>query len=225
MHLRVLLRAIFISLLGVASLVVAPHRAGGQRAANAQTASGMAGRGDAANTSTERPTLAASNYALSPGDIVTIKVFREPDLDTQQRIAKEGTINFPLIGILKVTGMSSDQAAAKIAELLDKDYLVRPQVSVSVVTYSKQKFTILGQVASPGSYNIPDEQTLGLLNAIALAGGFTRLAKTSNVTVNRVTNGQAKTIRVDVDKLIKNGSADRILIQPNDVIVVEERFF
>ena len=172
------------------------------------------------------PTEAAgTNYALAPGDIVTIKVFREPDLDVQQRVSKEGTINYPLLGVLKVSGMSSDQTAGKIAGLLDKDYLVKPQVSVSVISYSKQKFMVLGQVTSPGSYNIPDEQTLDLLNAIAIAGGFTRLAKTSKVVVTRFANGEAKTVQIDVDKMMKTGSTDRFSIQPNDVIIVEEKIF
>jgi polysaccharide export outer membrane protein len=167
----------------------------------------------------------ASNYTLSPGDVVTIRVFREPDLDTQQRVSKEGTINYPLIGIVKIAGLSSDQASAKIAAALDKDYLVRPQVSLSVVAYSKQKFMVLGQVTSPGSYNIPDEQTLDILNAIAIAGGFTRLAKTSKVTVTRFTNGEAKTFQIDLDKMIKTGSTEHFNVQPNDVIIVEEKFF
>jgi len=177
------------------------------------------------NAAASAPDTTASNYALSPGDVVTIRVFREPDLDTQQRISKEGTINYPLIGIVKIAGLSSDQASAKIAAMLDKDYLVKPQVSLSVVGYSKQKFMVLGQVTSPGSYNIPDEQTLDILNAIAIAGGFTRLAKTSKVTVTRFTNGEAKTFQIDLDKMMKNGSTEHFSVQPNDVIIVEEKFF
>ena len=166
-----------------------------------------------------------ANYRIEAGDTVAVKVFREPTLDTNQRVSKDGTINYPLLGVIHVGGKTTNEAAVQIAALLDKDYIVRPQVAVSIATYTKQKFTVLGQVTTPGSYEIPEEQTVDLLTAIARAGGFTRLAQPAKVTVRRVTDGQEEVFTVDAKRLMNDKASKRFLIQPNDTISVAERFF
>lgn len=165
------------------------------------------------------------NYQLSAGDVVNIRVFREPDLDSQQRISQDGTINFPLLGIVKIAGRTTNEAASLIATLLDKDYVVRPQVSVAIAVYNKTSFTVLGQVNNPGSFLIPEEQSIDLLSAIARAGGFTRLAKPSAVVVRRLVNGREDAFTVNVDQLMRDKKSARVMIQPNDTISVPERFF
>src|SRR5215210_2983012 len=75
---------------------------------------------------------AANNYVLSPNDLVEIRVFQEEDLRTAARISKDGTINFPLIGVVRIAGMTMQDAAKAVRDLLEKDYLVNPQVSLSV---------------------------------------------------------------------------------------------
>lgn len=165
--------------------------------------------------------VAASNYALKANDEVEVRVFRNPDLDGTRRISKDGTINFPLLGIVQVSGKTTYEAAAHLAALLDKDYLVRPQVFVTVVSVTKRRFNVLGQVATPGTKDYPEDQELDILSAIAAAGGFTRLANQSNITVRR----QEEKLKVDVKKLTKDPTAKPFLILPNDTIVVEERFF
>ena len=167
----------------------------------------------------------SANYQISPGDVVAIKVFREPDLDSQQRISKDGTINFPLLGVVKLAGKTTNEAAAHLAGLLDKDYVHHPQVSVSISTYNKVHFTVLGQVTTPGTYDIPDEQAIDLLSAIARAGGFTRLAQPKKVTVRRLINGQEDAFTVDVERMMRDNQVGRFIIQPNDTISVPERFF
>lgn len=166
----------------------------------------------------------SDNYQLSPGDAVAVKVFRETNLDTSQRISKDGSINFPLLGFIKIAGKTTNEAATMIAALLDKDYIVHPQVSVSISTYVRQKFTVLGQVGSPGSYDIPEEQSIDLLSALAKAGGFTRLANPSKVIVRRVTEGHEEVFNVDAKRLMNDKNSKRFFIQPNDTISVGERF-
>ena len=156
---------------------------------------------------------------------MTVKVFREPSLDVIQRISKDGTINFPLLGVIRVAGKTTNEAATMIAGLLDKDYVLHPQVAVSISTYTKQKYTLLGQVGSPGSYEIPEEQTMDILAAIAKAGGFTRLANPAKVTVRRVTDGHEEIFNVDAKRLMNDKNSSRFLVQPNDTISVAERFF
>ena len=176
--------------------------------------------------SPETPAVARpTNYELSPGDNVSITVFREPDLTTQQRLSRDGTINFPLLGVIQLAGKNTNDAAALIAGMLAKGYLVHPQVSVSVVDFAKIKFTILGQVSSPGAYEIPADQSIDILAAIAKAGGFTRLADQGHVLVRRTTNGQEETYKIDVKRLMNDKKSARFPIQANDNISIGERLF
>ncbi len=191
-------------------------------AAAAPEREGPAGPGTSAEV--ETPGRSA-NYQLNAGDTVAVKVFREPSLDLNQRISKDGTINFPLLGVIRIAGRTTNDAATMIANLLDKDYIVHPQVAVSISTYTKQKYTVLGQVSSPGSYEIPEEQTMDILTAIAKAGGFARLANPSKVTVRRVTDGREQVFSVDAKRLMNDKNSSRFFIQPNDTISVAERFF
>ena len=167
----------------------------------------------------------APNYQLSAGDMVSIKVFREPDLDSLQRLSKDGTINFPLLGVIRLGGMTTNEAAAHVASLLDRDYVHHPQVSVTITTYNKMHFTVLGQVATPGTFDIPEEQAIDLLSAIARAGGFTRLADQHKVMVRRMVAGQEDTQTINVSQMMQNKSIPRFVIEPNDTISVPERFF
>src|SRR3954468_24310438 len=91
------------------------------------------------------------NYTLQPNDLVQIKVFQEPDLTTTARVAADGTISFPLIGTVGIGGRTVSGAAGTIRSALAKDYLVDPQVSLTVTDYAKRRFTVLGQVQKGGT--------------------------------------------------------------------------
>jgi len=166
----------------------------------------------------------ARTYRLSPNDVVRVKVFQEDDLTTELRLAKDGTATFPLLGVINIGGKTVDEAAAAIRDLLGKDYLVNPQVTLTVVEYSKRRFMVLGQVQKPGSYDIPSEESVTLLQAIAMAGGFTRLAVQSKLTVVRTFGGK-KTLSVDVKSNANDPDTKPFEIQPDDTIIVAERVF
>jgi polysaccharide export outer membrane protein len=171
------------------------------------------------------PANVPENYILSPSDIILVKVFEDPDLDSQYRISQDGTINFPLIGLIKVSGQSVAGAASTIRERLLKGYLRNPQVRVNVIQYAKRYITVLGQVQKPGSYILPDEQHTDLLQAIALAGGFTRLADEAKVLVRRNVNGVDSVIPINVRAQTKNSSSELFEVLPDDKITVRERLF
>lgn len=171
------------------------------------------------------PANVPENYILSPTDIILVKVFEDPDLDSQYRISQDGTINFPLIGLVKVTGLNVTQAAASIRDRLLRGYLRNPQVRVNVIQYARRYITILGQVQKPGSYILPDEQHVDLMTAIAMAGGFTRLADEGKVLVRRNVNGVDSVIPVNVRAETKNTSSELFEILPDDKITVRERLF
>ncbi len=164
------------------------------------------------------------SYRLSPNDLIRIKVFQEDDLTTELRLAKDGTGTYPLLGVITLGGRTVDEAAATLREQLGKDYLVNPQVTITVVEYSKRRFTVLGQVQKPGSYDIPSEESVTLLQAIAMAGGFTRLAVQSKVTITRTVGGK-KTFSVDVKSAANDPGTKPMEILPDDTIIISERVF
>ncbi len=165
------------------------------------------------------------NYILSPNDIVLVKVFEDPDLDSQHRISQDGTINFPLIGVVQISGRTVTQAASTIRDRLLKGYLRNPQVRVNVIQYASRRITILGQVQKPGSYVLPNEERCDLLQAIAMAGGFTRLADEGRVLVRRNVNGVDTVLKINAHSETKNGSSELFEVQPDDKITVRERIF
>lgn len=166
----------------------------------------------------------SGSYILSPNDQIQIEVFQEDDLRSSTKISKEGTITFPLLGNVKLAGLTMSQATARLTELLKRDFLVNPRVSMSVVNFSKKRFTILGQVASPGIKEMPDQEGLELLEAIGMAGGYTRIANPSRVTVKRREGGVETVIQLDAKAMAK-GSGKGFQVKPGDTITVAESIF
>ena len=164
------------------------------------------------------------SYRLSPNDVVRIRVFQEDDLTTELRLGKDGSGTFPLLGIINLGGKTVDEAAAIVRDSLGKDFLVNPQVTLTVIEYAKRRFTVLGQVQKPGSYELPGEESVTLLQAIAMAGGFTRLAVQGKVTVTRTLGGK-KSLAVDVRSAANDPAIKPFEILPDDTIMVAERLF
>lgn len=163
----------------------------------------------------------ASNYRLSANDLLQIKVFQEDDLDATVRISKDGTIQFPLIGGAKIGGKSVQEAAQTLEAAL-REYLVRPQVSIRVIEYSKRRFTVLGQVAKPGAYEMPEDQSMNLLEAIGVAGGYTRIANPSKVILKRKVNGVETIFKLNAKTMATEGEQQRFDVLPGDTILVGE---
>lgn len=163
-------------------------------------------------------------YRLSPNDVVRITVFQEDDLSTVTRISKDGTLQFPLIGRARVGG-SSLQGAVEILERQLREYLVRPQVAITVLDYSKRRFTIMGQVNRPGSFDMPDEASVNLIEAIGMAGGYTRIANASKVILKREEDGVEKTYRLDAKRMSRDEDMERFPVLPGDTIIVGESIF
>lgn len=164
-------------------------------------------------------------YVLSPNDFLELRVYQEEDLTTKFRVAKDGTVNLPLIGVVQVGGRTVDQSTRLIRELFDKDYLVNPQVTLTVVEYAKRRFTVLGQVQKPGSFEFPNEENVTLLQAVAMAGGFTRLANAGKITITRIVDGKKQTLVKDGKAAAKDPDTQSFLIAPEDTITVAERVF
>ena len=166
------------------------------------------------------------DYKIQPTDVLSITVFQQPDLTAKARVSADGYISFPLLGKVYVKDLSADELAQKLKELLEKDYLVSAQVSVFVEQYHPRQVTILGEVVKPGKYSMPTEKKFTLMEAIALAGGFTKDAALNNTTVLRTEDGKQKVIKVRVkDITVKGQKEDDIILEPGDIVNVPESFF
>ncbi|TDU71377.1 polysaccharide export outer membrane protein [Prosthecobacter fusiformis] len=170
-------------------------------------------------------TVVGGDYVLRANDVISVTVFGEPELNRQDRLVSDGTIMMPLIGRIKVAGQTSVQAAESIRRALAADYLVNPQVSVSITEAVQETFTVLGQVASPGAYPLPAGGRISLLQAIGSAGGFTRLASPGRITVKRQENGKEMVYKVDGKSQAKSEQVVRFEVRAGDVITVPESFF
>lgn len=166
-----------------------------------------------------------SNYLLAANDLIKLSVFQENDLETTVRISKDGTVTFPLIGVVKVAGKTPQSAAKLVRDLLAKDYLVNPQVNLTVMEYSKRRFIVLGQVQRPGAFDMPDRDSVTLLQAIGMAGGYTRIADPSRITVKRNRNGQDGLFKLNAKRMASGDAGGEFEILPGDVITVGESLF
>jgi protein involved in polysaccharide export with SLBB domain len=166
-----------------------------------------------------------ASYKLSANDLIHIKVFGEDELECSSRIARDGTVPFPLLGSIGVGGKTVLEATSAIQSAL-RSYLVNPQVALRILEYNKRRFTVLGQVNRPGTFDMPDDSPLSLLEAIGMAGGYSRLANPSKVTVRRSSPGGFEDIfKVDAKRMAKSKTDTPFLIQPGDTVVVEESLF
>ncbi len=165
---------------------------------------------------------APTGYILSANDQVGVEVFGEEDLRTYGRLNGEGNLSVPLIGSVHLAGLTLTQAATKLTDLFGRDYLVNPKVNVMLMGYAKRRFTMLGQVNRPGSYEMPDGSPEGIdmLEAIATAGGYTRIAAPERISVRRGT----QVIRVNAKKLARGGKED-FTVLPGDTVTVGESIF
>ena len=166
----------------------------------------------------------ATSYILAPNDLIEIKVFQEDDLESRLRVSRNGTITFPLVGQLSVGGKTPQQAARIIRDALARGYLINPQVSVNVLSFSKYRVTVLGQVQKPGTYDFPDREKLTLLEAIGLAGGYTRGADPARVVIKRGSGGEESVFRVNA-KAMANDGRGSFEILPGDIVTISESRF
>lgn len=150
---------------------------------------------------------------IQTGDTVNVTVFGEDTLSGRYEVAEDGSIPFALIGSLIINNKTSDQAADFIAETLkQKGYLINPKVTVALD--QSRSFSVIGEVAGSGEFTFKPGMTV--LDAVALAGGFSYRANQNDFDIIRKTDGQP-------DQVLKGVISTRI--QPGDVVRVRERYF
>ena len=127
--------------------------------------------------------LSTSDYILGPSDLLQIDVFQVDELSGTERINAAGYIKMPLIGLVKVAGLSREQSEDLITELYAEGYLQDPQVNIDIMEYVSHQITVLGHVTNPGVYPLKGKTTL--LQALAMAGDAGALADEEEVVVFR----------------------------------------
>jgi polysaccharide export outer membrane protein len=157
-------------------------------------------------------------------DLIKVQVFQEPDLERELRVSRDRTIVLPLIGTIDLHNRTVHDAELIITDLYQKDYLVNPQINLTVMEYAARTLSVLGSVNTPGSVPIPPERDLTLLDAIARSGGFSRLANRAKVSLTRIqSNGQTENYTINADQLMAGDGGRRWLVQNGDVVFVPER--
>jgi len=155
-------------------------------------------------------------------DIFDVRVYGEPDLSGSYRVATDGTIDFPLAGRISVAGLRTGEIQARLGERLRQGYLRNPQITVLMKEWNSRKISVLGQVQRPGS--VPYHPRMTIVDAIALAGGFTGIAAKNAVSLRREAAGKVESHVYRVADITEGRSAN-VLVLPGDVLVVEERLF
>jgi len=160
-----------------------------------------------------------TEFRLGPDDVIEVFVWKEPDLSTTVVVRPDGKGSLPLIGELPTSGKTAVELQKEIGEKLTQ-YVSNPVVNVMVKEVNSAKVSVLGEVKTPGIYKIKDRATV--LDAIALAGGFTEYAKRNKVTIIRPASaGEQQRIMLNVDDQIKRSKTDLFYILPYDKIYVQ----
>ena len=164
------------------------------------------------------------NYILQPSDVIQISVFLEPDLEKSVRIEADGTVTLPLIKKVKVANLTVSDSQELITQLYNRDYLVDPQISVLVISFSPKLVRVLGSVNRPGIVEMPLDREMTLTEAIANANGISRLGNPKSITIKRVDeSGKAQQFEINFNRILMNANAKDMILEEGDTIWVPER--
>jgi polysaccharide export outer membrane protein len=169
------------------------------------------------------------DYRIGPGDILKITVYGHEDLARTSVIAGDGRMPFPLIGDVAAGGLTPTELETRLQQQLGKDYLVDPQVTVSVQEYRSQRVFVLGEADKPGTYFLTGRSTL--LDVLSQAGGPSKFAGRQAVVVRLpkadgpVTPGAAgsTTIRVSLRKLLDGDSSENLPLENGDTVYIAKQ--
>lgn len=165
-----------------------------------------------------------SSYKLQPMDFLRIQIFQEPDLDRELRISQDYKIVLPLIGVVDAKDRTVRETELLITELYRRDYLVNPQVNLTILEYAPRSVTVLGAVNSPGTVALPPERNLTLLEAIARSGGFSRLANRRLISLTRTQpDGQTVNVTLNGDQMVAGDADNGWVVLDGDIVSIPER--
>lgn len=172
------------------------------------------------------PQSAAHDYLIGPGDVVSIAVWRNPEVSQSVPVRPDGKITTPLVQDLNASGKTSTELARDIEKALEK-FIQQPIVTVIVTSfvgpYSEQ-IRVIGQAAKPQA--LPYRERMSLMDVMIAVGGVTEFAAGNKAVLIRTVDGKQEKYAVRLNDLIKSGDLSaNIHVRPGDVIVIPESFF
>ena len=185
---------------------------------------GCAGPGGGRAGTSAEPAVTAGLPAstLGPNDIFEVRVYQEPELSGLYQVGPQGDIMFPLCKRVTVSGLTANGAAEKLRACLSEGYLRSPQVSVLVKEFNSRKVFVFGEVQKPGTFAFEDG--MSVVQALTLAGGFTKQAAPNSTSVTRHVDGQEVKVKVNVQDIALGKSAN-FKLEPGDIVFVPESMF
>lgn len=179
---------------------------------------------------TQTYTAPLGDYIIGPGDVVEIKVYKQPDLTGRFRVGENGAVDLLFIGRQQLAGLTEEEAADVLRQALRK-YLRQPEVNVSVVEFNSRMITVIGAVRSPG--RLPLRRAMRLLDVIAWSGGLTEDSSRFVNIIRYVRNSTVPTqaagddvspdvdiISVNIDEIIAGNTQNNLLLQAGDIVSV-----
>ena len=173
----------------------------------------------AATASAQQEKPKTTDYIIGIGDILEIVTWKEPDFSRNEILVRlDGKISFPLLDDVQAAGLTPTQLKKNIEAGL-KEYVASPSVTVSIRNAASQRFYILGEVVHTGEY--PLVKDLTVLQAFAIAGGFTEWASKKEIILFRRENGKERVIQINYKDIIKDKDfSQNVTIKADDTIIV-----
>jgi polysaccharide biosynthesis/export protein len=212
-----------LAALGIASLCLVPAWSQNKKNTPAEQGSTEYARLGTDNpvpvTSAKGAMAGNEHYLIGNEDVLTINVWKEPDVSRMIPVRSDGKISLPLIGEVQAAGKTPKELETDIAKGL-RDYISEPEVTVIVQETKSRRFSILGQVQRPGSYALNGD--MRVLDAIAIAGGFRDFAKVKSIRILRQeSEGKQLSLPFNYKDVVKGTNpGQNVELQPKDTIYV-----
>jgi len=159
------------------------------------------------------------DYVIGPQDLLEIKVFEVPELNITTRVAENGTIALPLLGVVPVEGLTRRGVEEKLAKLLEESYLKNAQVTVFIREYESRMVSVMGAVKSPGNYKLLG--SMSLMQLLSRAGGLTGNTADKIIVIRTFPSGKTTSLSIDLDELMLQGNPKiNIPLMANDIVNV-----
>ena len=156
---------------------------------------------------------------LGPDDVFEVRVYEQVGLSGDFRVAPDGSVDFPLVGTIRVSGLRQDEVAALLRTRLQDGFLKEPFVTVYIKEYNSKKIFVVGMVEDPGTFVF--QEGMNIVQAVTLAGGFRNTAVKNETIVTRVVEGKEMRVTVPVEE-ISAGRVRNFLLSPGDIVFVPE---
>jgi protein involved in polysaccharide export with SLBB domain len=159
---------------------------------------------------------------LGVDDVFEIRVHQHKDLSGEFTVTDEGTVNFPFVGEVAVRGMTCPEVERAIAAKLQDGYLQNPSVLCGITEQNSRRIYVFGEIKKPGT--LPYKSEMTIVEAVALAGGFTERANSNGTKLSRKIQGTEIQVQVPMQEIVE-GKSQNIKMLPGDIVYVPERLY